>query len=157
KVLPPRFGSGPLAQADDEAFARAPVGSGPFVFAGRFEADGRTYVRFTANPHYRGRATHGTPQGREVRFFVSRDPVADFAHKSAPLHLLLDVPTQELGQLKAAGVCEINTLPTRRVYFLAVNHRDGLLANQAVRRALAHAIDRPALLADHFGGGRPRF
>ncbi len=93
---------------------------------------------------------------REVHFCVSSDPVADFASKTAPLRLLLDVPTAALGKLKSAGV-ELRTLPTRRVWFLAVNHRVPMLADEDLRRALAHGLNREQLLADSFGGGRPSF
>jgi len=157
KVLPRDYGGAPLVAADDETFALAPVGSGPYRPAGTVSEHGRTYVRFVVNPYYGDRTNPAGPKIRELRFFVSQDPAADFAHKTAPLHMLLDVPTQELGKLKAAGVSEIRTLPTRRVYFLAVNNRDPVLADEALRRALAHAINRGQLLADCFGAGRPSF
>jgi ABC-type transport system substrate-binding protein len=155
KVLPREFGDGVLARADDENFALKPVGSGPYMFAGPWEEHGRTYVRFLANPYYQGRAGRAAPRIREVRFFECKDPVADFAHKTAPMHLLLDPPTQVLAKLTSAGLKHIETLQSRRVFFLAVNHRDRLLGSESLRRALAHAIDRTQLLADHFGGGRP--
>jgi ABC-type transport system substrate-binding protein len=40
--------------------------------------------------------------------------------------------------------------PTRRVYFLAVNHSRTVLDKPAVRRAIAHAINREKLLDDFF-------
>ena len=157
KVLPRNHSGAPLAAADDDAFALAPIGSGPYMLAGTGSENGRGFVRFVVNPYYWDRDHPAGPKIREVRFFVSTDPVADLASKTLPMHLLLDVPTQDLGKLKAAGVGEVRTMPTRRVNFLAVNHRDPVLADEAVRRALAHAIDRKQLLADCFGGGRPHF
>jgi ABC-type transport system substrate-binding protein len=157
KVLPRDPGGTPLAAADDEGFAFAPVGSGPYMLAGRISEHGRDYLRFVVNPYYHHRAHPTGPSIREIRFFVSRDPAADFANRIAPLHLLLDVPTQDLPRLKAAGPAEVRTMPTRRVHFIAVNHRDPVLADEAPRRALAHGINRSQVLADCFGGGRPSF
>jgi ABC-type oligopeptide transport system substrate-binding subunit len=79
------------------------------------------------------------------------DPVADFTRKSGPLHLLLDVPTPDLAKIKAAGAKDVRTLATRRVYFLAANHRDSVLADESLRRALAHAINRDQALTRCFG------
>jgi ABC-type oligopeptide transport system substrate-binding subunit len=151
KVLPHT-----LTAADDEKFALAPVGSGPFRLAGELFEDGRTYVRFVANPQYFDRTGHPVSKIHEVRFFAYRDPAAELAHKTAPVHLLLDLTTQDLARIKA-GTAEIRSGPTRRVWFLAVNHRDDRLADESLRRALAHGLDRERLLADHFGGGRPGF
>jgi peptide/nickel transport system substrate-binding protein len=149
RVLPQTFRGQPLLRADDPAFAKDPVGSGPFCYAGRKTEDGRTYAVFTANPRY---PHAGLPHLREIRFFVSRDPVADFRHPTHPLHLLLNVPTDRIEALKAAQVCEVHTQENRRVYFLAVNHGVKPLGNQDVRRAIAHAIDRTKILNDRFRG-----
>jgi ABC-type transport system substrate-binding protein len=137
-----------------DKFARSPIGSGPYCFAGTVKEHGRTYVVFKANPFYHGRPGRPEPQIREVRFFISTNPVIDFHHKTAPMHLLLDTPLAAISPLKKAGIKEIRTLKPRRVYFLAVNCSDRLLADANLRRALAHGIDRDRLLADHFRGGK---
>jgi ABC-type oligopeptide transport system substrate-binding subunit len=149
KVLPQTFKGKALYQADDPAFAAQPVGSGPFCYAGRQVHDGRTCAVFTANPHYH-RA--GLPHVREIRFFVSDNPAADFRHPERPMHLLLDLATDRMDALKAASVPGIQTLYSRRVNFLAVNHRIPALQNDKLRRALAHAIDRETILNARFRG-----
>jgi ABC-type transport system substrate-binding protein len=150
KVLPRSLAADPQ---ELERFAQAPVGSGPYHrIPGTLAKDGRTYVVFRANPYYYGRPGRPVPQIREVRFFVSTNPAQDFDHKTAPLHLLLDVPLTAIGPLKKASVKELRTLQPRRVWFLAVNSADKLLADVNLRRALAHGIDRTRLLADHFRG-----
>jgi ABC-type transport system substrate-binding protein len=146
-----------LADASDEKFAREPVGSGPFMLAKPLAEHGRSYLRFVANPYYLAAPGRPLPQIREVRFFVSKDPAGDFANKVAPMHLLLDARTQDLGLVKKAGARLAATAPERRVWFLAVNHREPLLADEKLRRALAHGIDRERLLADHFGSGVAAF
>jgi ABC-type transport system substrate-binding protein len=157
KVLPREFGGSMLLDAGDEKFAQQPVGSGPFMLAGPLAEHGRNYLRFIANPYYQPGPGRPLPQIREVRFFVTKDPAADFAHRMAPMHLLLDGRTQDLGQVKKAGARLAPTVPERRVWFLALNHRDPLLADDKLRRALAHGIDREGLLADHFGSGVAAF
>jgi ABC-type transport system substrate-binding protein len=157
KVLPREFGGAALESAGDERFALEPVGSGPFMVGGQVTEHGRTYLRFVANPYYQPPHGRSVPQIREVRFFVSKDPAADFAHQTAPLHLLLDARTQELGVIKKVGARLAPSAPERRVYFLAVNHRSPILADEKLRRALAHGIDRERLLTDHFGSGVPAF
>jgi ABC-type oligopeptide transport system substrate-binding subunit len=72
---------------------------------------------------------------------------------AAPPHLLWDVPTDELATLRKLGYADVRTLVAPRVCFLAVNQRRDALASDALRRALAHAIDRQALLDRHFRGG----
>jgi ABC-type transport system substrate-binding protein len=153
KVLPRDLETDPAAL---DKFARSPIGSGPYCYAGTVKEHGRTYVVFKANPFYHDRPGRPVPQIREVRFFISSNPVADFSHKTAPMHLLLDTPLAAIGQLQKAGIKEIRTLKPRRVYFLAVNCGDRLLADVNLRRALAHGTDRDRLLSDHFRG-RKRF
>jgi ABC-type transport system substrate-binding protein len=149
-----------LAQAGDPAFAKAPLGSGPFKYAGHQGQAGRDYAVFVANPHYglrerKGAIPEGRPFIREIRFFVSKDPARDFQDPARPLHLLLDLPTERIKALKQAGVGDIRTLENRRVYILAVNHRVSALKSQALRRALAHGLDRDSILTSCFRGGHP--
>src|SRR5262249_7430439 len=47
----------------------------------------------------------------------------------------------------------LGPLPNRRIYFLAVNSGNPVLANPDVRKAIAHAIDRKQLLEDFFRAG----
>jgi ABC-type transport system substrate-binding protein len=149
KVLPQSFRGQALTRAVEPAFAREPLGSGPFRYAGRKTEAGRTYAVFTANPHYH---RPGRPHVREIRFFVSADPVADFRRATPPLHLLMDVPADRYDALAAAGARDLRTLPNRCVYFLAVNHRVTALEDPNLRRALALAIHREQILNDRFRG-----
>lgn len=142
KVLPE---SAQLQRADDEKFAKNPLGSGPFKFDRR-EKDA---VIFSVNPHYRrdGKA----PRLREVRFVVSKDPVTDF--KAGRLHLLLD-PDAVAKAAKAERV-KTYSVPNRRIHFLAVNHRQAKLQNEKLRLALARAVHRTKILDEVFRAGWP--
>jgi ABC-type oligopeptide transport system substrate-binding subunit len=148
KVLPQTYRGKGLFRADDPEFARQPLGSGPFCYTGRQTHDGRNCAVFTANRNYH---RPGLPHLHEIRLFVSQDPAADFHHPDHPMRLLLDLPTDRLPSL--SDVREIHTLKSRRINFLAVNHRVTALQNQDLRQALGHAIDRERILNECFRGG----
>jgi tetratricopeptide (TPR) repeat protein len=152
KIVPAKYLAGGVA---DAGFARNPVGSGPFYYDGTREGDARTgkSVVFLANPAYAGRSGKAElPHLREIHFVRSRVPIIDF--RDGMLHMLLDLPTQQIKELKSpdAGLQNVSvyTLPSRRVWFLAVNHRKQQLQNDNLRRAIAHAIDREKILDDCF-------
>ncbi|HLJ95147.1 MAG TPA: ABC transporter substrate-binding protein, partial [Gemmataceae bacterium] len=147
KVLPDR-----VSRVDDPDFARNPIGSGPYKLEKR--ESGR--VIFVANPFYERRpGKAGLPRIREMHFFRSENPINDF--HEGHLQLLLDLPTSRLKDLEnSAGLQDVTfrTLPNRRIYFLAVNHRRPPLDNEPLRRALAHAINRETILNECFRAGR---
>jgi peptide/nickel transport system substrate-binding protein len=153
KVLPRQVRNRVLPQADDEDFGLNPVGSGPYHVRGPATVEGYNYLVFAANPFYQRASKPGRPRISEIRFFVPKEPVREF--RDGRLHLLLDLPTPRLRELKQLGLPEqsLLTLGNRRVYFLAVNHQNEALQNQHLRKAIAHAIDRDALLTSHFRGG----
>jgi ABC-type transport system substrate-binding protein len=170
-VLPQTFNGQALNRADAPAFAREPVGSGPYRYDGRQTIGGRLCAVFKANPHYGWRVAGGgwreeddpqadaaraaRPYIREIRFFAAKDPVADFRRPDDPLQLVLDLSADQVAPLKSAGA-QVQTLPNRRVYFLAINHKVEPLGRSAsLRRALAHGIDREAILTSVFRGGNP--
>lgn len=151
KVLPSRR----LKQIDDYRFDEKPIGSGPYLYAGRKTESNptREYAVFQANPYYASRdGRSGQPRIREVRFFRSVDPRAEF--QTGRLQLLLDLPTNQIQPLLSPEAnlqnITIKTLKNRRVWFLAVNHRRGPLQSVELRRALSLAIDREKILTDYF-------
>src|SRR5207244_1146055 len=58
---------------DGEKFARAPVGSGPYMYKGTGQTKaGRPVATFIANPYYGGRSGRGgRPSTREIQFVQS--------------------------------------------------------------------------------------
>jgi peptide/nickel transport system substrate-binding protein len=145
KILPEQ-----LPRADDAKFAHAPIGSGPFRFKGMQDEA----AVFLANPAFEGRSDKETlPHIREIHFVQFREPVVDL--KSGRVQLLLDLPSRRFNEIESAAIQNMKgqTLQNQRVYFLAVNHRRPQLQNQALRRALAHGIDREALLTKCFRAG----
>src|SRR5438445_7956061 len=147
KVLPSHRN---LTRADDAGFAKTPVGSGPY----QIQTGDASQVVFVANPYYEMRSGKaGLPRIREIHFVRSDNPIKDFQEEH--LQLLLDWPSSRFKELEnARDDVKLMTLPNRRIYFLAVNHQNPLLGkNQALRRAIAHAINREEILKDCFRAG----
>jgi peptide/nickel transport system substrate-binding protein len=124
-----------------QQFASNPLGSGPFQLERRDE----NVAAFQANPYYNRKT--GVPNIRQVQFFHSVDPPGDF--QNGRLHLLLDLTTRDTQPLESLGNVKVWTLRNRRIYFLAVNNRRSF-ATVALRRTIAHAIDREKILQDVF-------
>jgi peptide/nickel transport system substrate-binding protein len=163
----------PNFRPEDLTFARKPVGSGPFMYAGRETKGGREYAIFPANPNYGKRPdVKNLPRLKEVWMVASRNPVADF--KGGLFHFALTSHTGELATLKPAkpagdearqtGKLEViignagrvDTLASRRIYFLAVNHKVPTLGGERardLRRMLAYSIQRDAILTACFRAG----
>ena len=173
KVLPAKL-------LDDVAFARAPIGSGPFMYDGQKTMGGRMYAIFPANPDYK---RPNPPRLKAVWMVASRNPGADF--KSGLIQFALTNHTGELATLanggrqptapaakdqgadtsgSPAGKLEVNienrghvdTLFGRRIYYLAINHQVQAVGGEKgrdLRRFLAHAIQRDAILSANFRAG----
>jgi ABC-type oligopeptide transport system substrate-binding subunit len=158
KIVPqPSLLPGDLRQADgnvaEKAFARRPIGSGPYhLDSSRFSDEhGRSCLIFLANFRPGGLVQ---PSIQEIRFYKTNDPVKEL--KDETLDLVLDLSPEQAKGVKESLANVVLSRPAssnRRVYFLAVNHRNQALQNPAVRRALALAINREQLLDEHFRKG----
>jgi ABC-type transport system substrate-binding protein len=144
-VLPQNYHGKQLQRADDAEFAKAPLASGPFQYAGRKNEADNVFALFQANPHD---LRHGPASLREIRMMRWADPRKGLP-KPLP-HLILDPPTDQLSAYKELGYAEFEGKTSPCVHFLAVNHRKPSLATVSVRRAIAHKLDRQDLLNRHF-------
>src|SRR5581483_4504548 len=136
KVLPSN------ADPRSEDFARKPVCSGPFTVKERQKDE----VVFEANGFYPRAGRVGLPHIREIHFLQSKLDYANEFSRENHLHLMLNIPTQDLGHFGSIKRVQTYTLTPRRVYFLAVNCRKVLLKQQEVRRAIGLAINREQVL-----------
>lgn len=129
------------------ALAERPVGTGPFRFAGWRRGDAITLDR---NPSYWGRA----PTLRRVTYRFLADPTAAYAAmKAHDVDLFPDFPAPEvLAQLRGDPSLRVVTVPSEGEVILAMNERTGPLADVRVRRAIAQAIDRRALIDGAMAG-----
>jgi peptide/nickel transport system substrate-binding protein len=160
KVVP--SGSAP----ESAAFLAEPVGSGPFVYDDKKTTEANKEYRdnkeedrkckvFVFNPHYGARpGKTGLPHIDEIRFILYSDAAAEMGRRVADrCDLMLDLTAKEAADVQAkAAVLGMRQPPiasaNRRIHFLAVNHRNPVLANAAFRRALAYAVHRDELLDD---------
>ena len=91
----------PNDRPDDEAFARQPVGSGPFTYGGQRTEGGRTYAVFPRNPAFGKRVGRANlPTIEAVWMVASRQPAADF--KAGKVHLVLTRATADLASFRSA-------------------------------------------------------
>jgi peptide/nickel transport system substrate-binding protein len=154
KVLPEKPWPGFTLNAnEEEKFATKPVGSGPYQLDAALT--GGRYVTFTASPSYGSRPGKlGLPHIRQVQFVQGDDPVGDLL--AGKVDLVTDVPTDRLAALQGPNspVVVLPPMPNRRIYFLAANGNRFALQSPAMRKAIAHAIDRNKILDDVFRAGQ---
>lgn len=154
----------PAHHPDDDAFARKPVGSGPFMFQRVSTEGGRQYAVFAANPQYSQRLNRASlPQLKEVRFLIGSDPLADF--RKELVDVVVEERTRQLAGPTPAPMpgsdvssrlesslgpnARVVTRPSRRIVYLAVSPlKDSLAGDEAIklRRGMAFAIQREDIL-----------
>jgi len=131
--------------------ATNPVGTGPFRFSKWIKGDSVEIIR---NPAY-----WGVPAklDKAVFKFIS-DPNAAFAAVMAEdIDAFPGFPAPEiLDQLKADSRFEVDVGSTEGETILAMNNKSEHLGDIRIRRAVAHAIDRKAIIdGAMFGYGTP--
>ncbi|MDE0610688.1 MAG: ABC transporter substrate-binding protein [Anaerolineaceae bacterium] len=158
ELLPPGY----IEEVGEEQFARAPVGSGPYVLSEFSESD--RYV-FTAWDDYWG----GRPSPDRVIYQVIPEQSAQVAALLAgQVDMVSNVPAVELPGLEAAEgiVLTKETAAVMQHIYLRVDTTAGNMAETYpdyqpatldlnVRQALSHALDRD-LLAEVHGAAVPR-
>ncbi|CAN7375200.1 ABC transporter substrate-binding protein [Phenylobacterium sp. LjRoot225] len=123
------------------SLAVAPIGTGPFRFEGWRRGDAVTLVR---NDAYWGEPA----KLRQVTFKFIADPAAAFAAiKTHDVDAFADYPAPEnLPQLRADPSLKVIAASSEGEVILAINNRNGPLADVRVRRAIQHALDRRAII-----------
>ena len=155
KIIPARWLQNQPGErgAANEEFARNPFGSGPFKYEGR-EKEGvdRECAVFRANPHYGQRPGHvGLPFIREVRMYVPTPSTVTRDVTSGQLHIFPDAPQDMVNRFRAEdGLKDTMRVRSakadRRVYILAVNHRQPNLQSDKVRQGISALVNREAIL-----------
>jgi peptide/nickel transport system substrate-binding protein len=139
---------GPESQATN---ATNPVGTGPYRFSQWVQGD---RVELVANTGYWGEA----PRLSKVTFRFIADPTAAFAALMAgDVDAFPVFPAPEtLSQLAADPRFSVIVGSTEGETILAMNNKAAPLDNIKVRQAIAHAIDRQAIIdGAMFGYGTP--
>jgi peptide/nickel transport system substrate-binding protein len=124
-----------------EGFQKKPIGTGPFMFA---EYQPQQYVKLVANEKY----FRGAPAIKEIIYrYIPSDASRDLAFESGELDMLY-------GKQDETWVKRISQVPNTKVVVMApgemsllsLNMKSKPLDDIRVRKAIAHAIDRGAMV-----------
>ena len=136
-----------VEKVGNEAFNKAPVGSGPYVFE---TWNAGVSVSLTRNDAYWGeKGAFARAVYRAVPDAATR--VADLQAGTADLVVSLDSDLAR--QLEASGSAKTLSSPTERVGFLGINVARAPLDDPEIRKAVAMAIDRDGIVQGILGAG----
>ena len=140
-----------VAPESAESLKTLPIGTGPFRFAGWRRGDS---VTLDKNPDYWGK----TPALERVTFKFISDPTAALAAVMAgDVDAFPAFPAPEnLAQLGRDPRLAVTVGSTEGETILAINNKKAPLSDVRLRQAIAHAIDRAAIIEGAtFGYGTP--
>jgi len=131
-----------IVQRRGAAFARSPVGTGPFRFVSWTPGD---HLVLEANADYFA----GRPylERFEIRFLGASESDLGAARLLAGEVDVIEPSSDLLAELASTGVVDLHRHQVLSVSFLGLNNNVPPLDQPWVRRAVAHAIDRDALVA----------
>lgn len=143
--------------------ATRPIGTGPFMLAEWKPGESMLLKR---NPYYWKRAPDGgkLPYLDAIAFTIVADDVARLAKvRSGEAHGTASVPYAQVKDLQADPKLRVELWPSTSVSYLVLNCRPTFkgggknpMSDARVRKALNHALDKPALIAAAtFGIGQP--
>ncbi len=138
KIIPSAY----VQEVGDEAFAAAPVGSGPFKFVS-WDKDQKVVME--KNPDYYGEV----PQIDQLIYEVipeAADRVA--ALQAGEVDIICNIPTTQAEYLKGLDGYTVVGQPSTRVVWLQFNlvGEETPLNDVRVRQAINYAVDRDALI-----------
>src|ERR1700712_1944002 len=140
-----------VSQKTAETNVTNPIGTGPYVVAEWVKAD---HITLGPNPNYTGTK----PALDKVTFkFISDPTAATSAVLAGDVDVFSGFPAPELlEQLKANPDLVVTVGSTQGETIAAMNNAHPPLDNVKVREAIAHAIDRKAIIdGSQFGYGTP--
>lgn len=121
------------------------VGTGPFVFKEWVEGD---QITVTANEAYWG----GRPTMDQIIWRVIPDASARFlALKAGDIHAMEQATSEDLAAAADDPDLQIMYKPPLNTVYLAFNFKVVEMQNPLVRQAIAHAINKPALVEAFWG------
>ena len=125
---------------DSGEIATHPVGTGPFAFQSQKSGDS---ITLEANPTYWA----GAPKVSGVTFrFISEPSTALSALQAGEIDWTDSIPAQRVAQLKDDDSITLATTPSIDYWYLALNEARAPWHDVRVRKAIAYAIDRDAIV-----------
>ena len=136
-----------IVKLGTDAFNQAPVASGPYVL-GDWEHD--DHITLQASPTWRG----PKPAYRTVIVGdVPDQSTSVLAMKKGDVDMLLDPRPDDARDLESQPGVRLYHPGSNNVMYLALNVEKKPFGNLLVRRAIAYAIDKPALVHGFFAEG----
>src|SRR5438128_4077797 len=124
--------------------AWAPVGTGPFKFVEWVKGD---HVTMERNDAYWG----GRPNlDRVLVKTVREDQARVLMLESGDADLIVNIPTEEIPRLRKDARFTIESSPTARALFIAINVKKKPFDDVRVRQALNYAVNRDAIVKELF-------
>ncbi|MDF2830340.1 MAG: ABC-type dipeptide transport system, periplasmic component [Mycobacterium sp.] len=120
--------------------ATRPMGTGPFSFASQRSGDS---ITLSANPNYWG----GAPKIPGVTYrFISEPSTALSALQAGEVDWTDSIPAQRVEQLRSDESIHLAVTPSNDYWYFALNQARAPWNDVRVRRAIAYAIDRDAIV-----------
>lgn len=145
-MLPPAY----IAKHGSEAFARRPVGTGPFRFV---EWERGSRIALEANPSYWKK---GYPRFKRLEFYFLPVERQVAGLLDGTIDIVTELPGTDTLKVMRSGVAHVIKKESFYTVGGSINISSSPLSDRRVRRALNHAIDRDALVRyDLLGNGKP--
>jgi peptide/nickel transport system substrate-binding protein len=143
------IGSPAAIARDPQAFEQHPIGSGPYVLREWLRDD---HITLDANPDYTGPLRKPS-----IRTVVIRDipdqSTSVLSIEKGELAMLTDPRPDDAAMLAREPTIRIVRQPSNNLAYLAMNVEKKPFDNVLVRRAVAQAIDIPAIIRALYGPG----
>lgn len=143
-IVPPGY----IAEVGDEQFNLMPVGTGPFKVTGY---EPKVALQMAAYDGFWG----GRAKLDELEYRFITEPATAMAELQAgrvDLVIPPTIPIAMIPTIEADPNLAIVTTPGPTVYSLRYNTRDGITADERVRKALIMAVDRDEIVEQVLGG-----
>ncbi len=144
-ICSPYISSKAYYEADPEAFASTPIGSGPYKFVSR--ATGSNIV-LTANEDY----YRGAPEIKDITFKVLGDTATMAIALQTGEISFAEIDASVLPQLEANPMITVSEVPTSSFAYVSMNTEKEPFNNVLVRQAVNYAVNRENLVAVCYEG-----
>jgi oligopeptide transport system substrate-binding protein len=150
--FPAIVASGPWIALHSSSTPQHPVGNGPFILT---EWKPNQHIAVRKNPHYWD-AANVKLDG--IRFLaMDNGDTEERAFRAGQLDVTMAVPFTKLASYRAEQPSRLRSVPLSETRYLALNTTRPPLDDVRVRRALALALDRTALVEKVLLSGQPAF
>jgi dipeptide transport system substrate-binding protein len=135
-----------MDKGTSEQFDQMPVGTGPFQFV-TYQKD--AVIRFKANDAYWG----GRPKVDDLVYAITTDATSRYAKlKAGECHIMIAPNPADLEAMRKDDSIELLSQAGLNIGYMAMNAQKPPFDKPEVRKAIAMAIDRDAILKEVYQG-----